>query len=353
MKKLLIIHKKQFGYHTGSYQLALNLQKEFDITFICMDMNYPKFNSEQIALIYVPNHGNFYQKGWRYFRACYHQLKKEYDYRFMTYFTFCSLLKIGVKAPFILDFRTGSVHPSKLKRKIDDGLKSIEAKFFKQITVISKGLQQLLHIPNRKAYILPLGANILSTTQKEFILPNLFYVGTLNNRQIEKTIEGVAVFLKNNSAYKNKLTYHIVGDGYKNEVELLKNCIENNQLTANIKLHGRKAHHEIQPLFDTCNVGISFIPITDYYNHQPPTKTFEYVLSGMLCLATKTTENKKYINENNGVLCDDNANSFANALEDILKKFPNANSQKIQQSLVEHTWENISQHFKNYLINGK
>lgn len=40
-----------------------------------------------------------------------------------------------------------------------------------------------------------------------------------------------------------------------------------------------------------------YVPITDYYEYQPPTKTFEYVLSGLLCLATATSSNKEVITE--------------------------------------------------------
>jgi len=42
-----------------------------------------------------------------------------------------------------------------------------------------------------------------------------------------------------------------------------------------------------------------------YYDCQPATKTFEYILSGMVCIATSTYENKKLINNINGVLCND------------------------------------------------
>lgn len=41
--------------------------------------------------------------------------------------------------------------------------------------------------------------------------------------------------------------------------------------------------------------------MTEYYDSQPPTKTFEYALSGLYVLATKTRENEKVITNDNGV----------------------------------------------------
>lgn len=350
MKSLLIINKKQFGYHTDSYQLSLYLQKDFNITFVCFDMNYPLINTEGVSVVYVSHKGNFFSKGFRFFKACFKHLKNEFDYRFLSYFSLCSLLQILTKAPIILDFRTGSVNTSRFKRKLDDGLKHIETKFFKEITVISKGLQQLLRIPDEKAYILPLGANILSQTGKTFLIPKLLYVGTLNNRHIEKTIEGVAIFLSQNPEFRNSLTFDIVGDGYNNEVDLLKTYITKYELGNNIKLHGRRTHKEIQQLFDQCNLGVSFVPLTEYYDHQPPTKTFEYVLSGMCCLATATSENRKYVNEQNGILHVDTPEGFAHAIDKSIKHFNRYNSSLIRQTLIEFTWSNIATDFKNYLL---
>lgn len=66
---------------------------------------------------------------------------------------------------------------------------------------------------------------------------------------------------------------------------------------------------DLEPYFEQANVGISFVPMTDHYDAQPATKTFEYSNSGLYVLGTATTENKKSI-DNNGVLIQDTPESF-------------------------------------------
>jgi len=114
-----------------------------------------------------------------------------------------------------------------------------------------------------------------------------------------------------------------------------------------ITLYGRIPHFELQPFFDKCNIGVSYIPMTEYYEFQPPTETFEYILSGMVCIATDTNENRLLISKENGVLCEDNPESFANALDYVYYNRQNYNSETIRNSLKDYTWENI---VNKYLI---
>lgn len=61
----------------------------------------------------------------------------------------------------------------------------------------------------------------------------------------------------------------------------------------------------------------------------------------MVCIATSTYENKKLINNINGVLCNDNPESFARALEEIKENKHKYNSEAIRETLMNYTWENI------------
>ena len=83
------------------------------------------------------------------------------------------------------------------------------------------------------------------------------------------------------------------------------------------------------------------MPITDYYQRQPVTKIFEYGLSGMFTIATDTYENRKLINNLNGLICEDNAQSFSEALDSIWDKRNPHNSNKIRQSLLDYKWEKL------------
>ena len=105
----------------------------------------------------------------------------------------------------------------------------------------------------------------------------LLYVGTLNGRNINQTIFGLSLFLENNPEIKN-ITYDIIGDGDKNELSDFKVLIQQNNLNNIITLHGRIPHFQLKPFFDSCTVGLSYVPMTEYYEHQPVTKTYEYIL---------------------------------------------------------------------------
>jgi len=351
LKSLLIIHKKQFGYHIDTYKLVSHLSKYFKITYICFDSGLPKLEVLGVNIQYVSSIGGVFERAVRFFKTSFYHLKKTHDVVFLDYFHGCSLLIFFSKSDIILDYRTGSVHANSLKRKIGDVMRAVEAKFFSRVTVISDGLRKKLCISSDKSYILPLGADVMSKKPKVFDVPRLFYIGTLNNREMYKTISGVSLFLESNPSFKSSLTYDIVGTGYKREEIKLQEMVKELQLENNITIHGRKSHHEIQPLLDHCNIGVSFIPITTYFDHQPPTKTFEYVLSGMVCMATSTSENKRYINTTNGILHSDTPEAFAGALEKVVLNFNDYNSKSIQHTLKNHTWKNIASQFKAYLDN--
>src|SRR5699024_2778090 len=154
---------------------------------------------------------------------------------------------------------------------------------------------------------------VISTIDKDFSTLNLLYVGTLNNRNITQTIEGLSIFLKNNPKVKNITTYDIVGDG--DEYSQLMALVDKLSLNHIVKFHGRVPHFKLKMFFDRCNVGISYIPITEYYNYQPPTKTFEYILSGIPCIATQTFENQSLVVADNGILCEDTPVGFSKALK--------------------------------------
>ena len=91
--------------------------------------------------------------------------------------------------------------------------------------------------------------------------------------------------------------------------------------------------------FEESNVGISFVPCTKYYDCQPPTKTFEYLLYGLPVIATNTTENNIIINSSNGLLIKDSSASFCEAIELLISK--SYNNSLIQNDSIKYSWEKI------------
>ncbi len=94
---------------------------------------------------------------------------------------------------------------------------------------------------------------------------------------------------------------------------------------------------------------MSYIPVKPWYDFQPATKTYEYLLSGIPVIATNTYENRQVINEKNGVLIDDNPESFAIGLEKMYNNINCFDQNIIIRSVQDHEWQNIALRLKNYL----
>jgi hypothetical protein len=93
--------------------------------------------------------------------------------------------------------------------------------------------------------------------------------------------------------------------------------------------------------FDQCNIGVSYVPIIDYYDCQPLTKTFKYLLSGMRVIATNTSENENVIGPTNGVLIGDAPEAFCVVLKVIYEKRNLFDSAEIRRRASGYTWEGI------------
>ncbi len=342
-KKLLIINKVQFSYHTDSYKYCQNLKNEFDITYICFDTNETKIIETGIEVLYVPHKGSFIIRGINFIKFCRKYIRdNQIDLIFAVYFQMVFLLKLSLPFHrFILDIRTGSVSQDIKKRKMYDRIMRFESLFFKHITIISECLRVKLKLKKQKCHILPLGADPLSETDKSFTSMHLLYVGTLNSRNIDETVKGFSIFLSMLNQSGLDITYDIFGNGTKEMEMLLKDTIKDENLEKVVKFHGRKTHEQLKSHFNQCNVGVSYVPITDYFQCQPPTKTFEYIMSGLVCIGTNTEENKKLINSKNGVLCENTPESFAQSLKQLYMHKNTYQSYSIKKTLSEYTWNNI------------
>ena len=338
-KQLLIIDKHQFGYLTDVYQWCKHLSPIYDITVISADVGYPKFPISGIKVVFVnfklPRTIRallFIFTALRHVAICKGTILVEY-------FQGCSILKkVFQRKKMLVDIRTLSVSPDKKHRDSYNKLLINDLKSFDEVSAISKGVIEQLGLSG--AHLLPLGADIISTTKKTFDDElRLLYVGTFRWRNLEDTIEGVRFF---HESHPNvKLSYDIVGSGEPGQLERLRDIAKKFGLEHIITFHGLIPHTALKPFFDKCNIGISYVPMTDYYDCQPPTKTYEYILSGLFCIATDTAANRELITPDNGLLIKDNANSFAYGLEQYMTVKNSLDDNQIRQSLAESTWERI------------
>ena len=350
-KKLLFISPGQFGYLTDYYYYCKYLTKDFSITFLCFDEGLKKKEIPGVQIKYVPLKGNKFFRYLRWLKYVIAEVfQSDYHIIFTYSFKFCFLIKLlSWNKALIMDIRTGSVKENPIVNWMQNWQLRFESYFFKHITIISNGLIKHLAINPSKCHYLPLGAEILQDSNSSYDSIKLLYVGTLNHRKLHETVIGFSKFYKKFST-KIECSYNIFGFGSMQEEDLLLKTIRDLNLTKIVKFHGRKNFDEILDFYRESNIGVCYIPITPYFNFQPPTKTFEYILAGMVCIGTATYENSNLINESNGILCNDTSDSFYEALEQYYQNRLNYEHDSIVNSLEKYTWDKIvNNNLKPYL----
>jgi glycosyltransferase involved in cell wall biosynthesis len=348
-KKLLFINQIQFGYHIDYLKYCKYLKSDFYITYLCWDYNWDKVSEDNIEIIYVSRSGNILSRNVRFIHEIIKLIRKElYHVIFVNYFRGCSIIPLlfNKRSIIHLDIRTGSVSRNDLSRSLYNILLSTESKFFRSVSIISSGLQKLLKITSR-AYILPLGADPLIIDHKPEHKLSLLYIGTFNNRHLEETIDGVGLFLQKHQNFD--LSYIIIGSGWGNESNQITNKIKMNGLADKVILKGYILQKDLVEYFEKSNLGVSYIPITPWFDFQPSTKTFEYLMAGIPVIATGTFENKKVVNETNGFIIDDNPVSFSECLEIFANKIDSFDEQLIRNSVEDYKWETIVLNLKDFI----
>ncbi len=350
MKKIMIINQLQFGYEVDTYYYCKYLRNNFDVTYICWDYGKEKIEMQGIKTIYISRKGNIAIRNMRFIKDVSNAIRNDdYHVHIIEYFRGCSILKfLSPSKNFIFDIRTGSVSQRKINRFLFDSLMGIESNFFKYCTIISEPLRAKLGIATEKTYILPLGADVISKKPKKYDSLRLLYIGTLHNRNIEQTIIGFEKFYSR-LKHTIEMSYTIIGEGYNNEVEELRQLVKEKLLLGIVKIEGYIQHDAAKKYFDTHNIGVSFIPKTDFFDVQPPTKTFEYLLSGMPVIATSTLENKKVINIDNGVLINDTSEGFYQGLLKLYNRLDDYDSEQIRVNAKQYEWKKVVEGFKNFI----
>src|ERR1035437_3646719 len=277
-KKLFIVNGAQFGHSSGHYFYCKYLVKDFSIIYVCYDRGLIKMALEGVEVYYISFKGGKIIRTLRFLKECIrHSFSEKPHILFVTYFNFCFLLALFCKSKkTILDIRTGSLNGNIIFRNIDNYFVLFQSFFFNRVIILSDSLRKKLHVSNKKCNIVPLGAEILVDGNHNFNALNLLYVGTLDDRNITLTIEGLHLFLQNNEYNSVKISYYIVGFGSENESIKIMDTISENEMNEFVKFEGRKNYEELRPYFEQSNVGIVFLPKTPWYDCQPATKLFEY-----------------------------------------------------------------------------
>jgi glycosyltransferase involved in cell wall biosynthesis len=337
--RLLIVNPKQFGYHPDTYYYGKWAQAEFQITYHGFDTGRPKLDPQGMEIHYVPGRGSLVTRYLRFLRSCLAECGRDYDVIFIKYFGGCSLLPLRhPRRRFVLDIRTGSIAQNPLQRRWQDLLVRVESLGFRHVTVISTSLARKLDLA--QAHLLPLGADPVATSPKEFSALHLLYVGTLHGRHLEDTLTAFHRFYLAVGCTA-EMTYDILGDGLPGERNRLRAWVKDHGLENVVSLPGFVPHGALARYYEKCNVGVSYIPINPIYDCQPPTKTFEYLLAGLPVIATNTSENAAVITADNGLLIDDTPEAFYEALQKLRNNRGSYSSDRIRTEALRYSWETI------------
>jgi glycosyltransferase involved in cell wall biosynthesis len=342
-KKLLIVNGAQFGHSSGHYFYCKYLSEDFIISYICYDRELNRMTLEGVDVHYVSFRGSKSARIFRFLIECLRESNRIKPHLLLvTYFNLCFILALFCKSKKkVLDIRTGSLNENKILRSISNLFVFFQSLFFNRIIILSDSLRKKLHISSKESNIVPLGSEIFFNGDHSFDSIKLLYVGALDDRNISETLKGLQLFLQKNERNTFALSYCIVGFGSESETLKIKNRISEYNLSKLVKFEGRKTSEELVPFFDISNIGVAYIPQTPWYDCQPTTKLFEYMLAGMPVIATNTYENRLIVNDINGVLINDTPEDFCNGLLRIYDRRDSYDSSTIRKSVEGYTWENI------------
>jgi hypothetical protein len=339
-KSILIISPGQFGSHNGTYQYCKLLSKIYSVTYFGFNENRPEILLNNLNIIHLERRSNAFFSKVYFIKNLRDYLKsKSYDYVLINYFLGCSILNFFVRYKNIVDVRSGYIYQNNFKRILYNFALLFEVSTFKNITVISRNLAGHLKLPKR-AHHIPLGSPVFPNWVKKYDSFKILYVGTFHQRNIDQAIRGFSKFYLE---YKDliHIEMSIIGGGSPKEIKIIEDAIIDSNMSHSIKFLGVIRYPELSIHFENNNIGLSYIPITEYFNFQPPTKTFEYLSSGMITIATSTIENISVINNNNGILILDNEESLFEGLKYIYQNLNNYNSTDIQSNSKQYSWDYI------------
>jgi glycosyltransferase involved in cell wall biosynthesis len=332
---------EQFGYHTDTLEYCRHLRDSYTITYLCLDTRLPRRKLRGVDVLYCHRRPFGKVEVGLLLEASEAISKLRPDVVFLRRTKFSFLLRLRhPRTPTVFDIRSGSVETNAFRREYENFLLRFNSWFFRHITVISDGLARRLRLP-RRARVLPLAADRqpqLTTASRDEL--RLVCIGTFKNRRIERTVDALGRFLAAADA-GIPVRYSIVGFGTDAERNSIWKAVVDHNLEKCVEVLDRLGHESVPAFLAEHNVGVAFTPQVPWFEHQPSTKIYEYLHSGLLCIATDNAANRELISENNGVLVGDTADAFAKGLDLVLELLPRWSPQTVADGVQENTWERV------------
>lgn len=212
---------------------------------------------------------------------------------------------------FAVMMATPSVHKEAWLRWYLDKLLKFNLLFFRHILVPDTWPFDRFKFPEAKARFYEIGFQDYGFAPKDFSTLKLVYLGYIRGRDIHKTIEGLAIFIRKNP--DAKITFDIAGKDDPEIADKITRTISNFKLDKLVSYHGFLSNDALAELVKKSNIGVCFVPQNGVFGYTS-TKTMEYLIAGLPVLGTRSKFREEVINESNGILHDDNPQAFADAL---------------------------------------
>lgn len=227
---------------------------------------------------------------------------------------------------WLYDCQTSAIKPPLLS--LQNLLIRLESYSFDTVTVLSEGIRDIVFGPGTPvAAIVPLGADFehfrpgppdpalrsrYGISETDCVL---CYCGTLDhNRRMDKLIDAFAFAARHETATK----LLIIGDG--SALDELKERARDLRLHDRIIFTGYVPYAEIPAHLALASIAVAFVSMDPCFEHQPPTKTVEYLAQGLPVIASNTAGNRVFIRHDfNGVLSLDSAEAYGQAMLDLVR----------------------------------
>jgi glycosyltransferase involved in cell wall biosynthesis len=337
---LLLVSTLQFGVHTDTTKYCEHLRGRFRLTYLCLDQGLPRRVLDGVEIVYCGRRPfgkvelGLFLDSVRLLRS------RSFGLVFLRRWKLCFLLRLLFpRVPMIFDIRSGSIETGAFRRALEDSLTWFNSLFFRHVTVISEGLARGLRLP-RKAHVLPLGADPtenLTRRQADFL--RLIYVGTFKNRHLELTIAGLRRYLDDGPGVS--CSYTIIGFGPESDVDRLRTAVADHALESIVEIRDRVDHDALGSVLADHDVGVAFTPRVAWYEHQPSTKVFEYLASGLLCIATESAANREVITPENGVLIEASPEGFCAGLKAVANTLRSSEPIRVAETVHDYSWARI------------
>ena len=347
MTSLLIVNKDQFGYHTDTFAYCHYSREQFDTSYLCLDQGRPRISLNGISVRYVnPRMNNFKLVRAISFWLEVWKMSNKFDVVFVKYFPFCSAFTRR-KKHVLLDIRTRSVKPKVMARRVENCLLRIEILRFPNVSVVSNRVAELLHLPS--AIVIPLGTflrensgddpAVSSLTENSF--QTLICVGTLENRNMDVVIRGLALF--NEKHIGNRVRLKLFGDDRNPTGAYLRDLSSSLSLDDCIDFLGWVSQIEITEDVKNVLAGIVQVPENEIYDGQPSTKLFEYWSFGIPVLASRNRESQRYLNDQLGVVYEQTPEGFSVSLGVLMRTRETFQKETILENVKKYSWEKVYQ----------